>query len=148
MRDSRAPNPYFTNSACKGTKNILYMQIYLHLGMGFSVRGRGGLGSLRLLSPMHGRYYGEKTRAGCLGKRRGLYVLRKTRVVCSSLGGFQGGDDEAAESGAEMGVLLGAGIGGGRFGVLRGWGMAAEMLAVVRITLFPLCTQSGVFQNG
>lgn len=39
MRDSRAPNPYFTNFACKGTKNILYMQIYLHLGMGFSVRG-------------------------------------------------------------------------------------------------------------
>jgi len=99
-----------------------------------------GLGSLRLLSPMHGRYYGEKTQAGCFGK--------KTQVVCSSLGGLQGGDDEAAESGTEMGVLLGAGIGGGRFGVLGRRGMVAEMLAVVRITLFPLGTQGGVFEDG
>ncbi len=29
----------------------------------------GGLGSLRLLSPMHGRYYGEKTQAGCFGEK-------------------------------------------------------------------------------
>ena len=64
-----------------------------------------GLGSLRLLSPMYGRYYGEKTRA-----------------VCSSMGGLQGGDDEAAESGTEMivrlggiwvvGVGVGVGVGG------------------------------------
>ena len=71
-----------------------------------------------------------------------------SRAGCSSLGGLQGGDDEAAESGAEMVVRLGAGIGGGRFGVLRRRGMAAEMLAVVRITLFPLGTQGGVFENG
>ena len=64
------------------------------------------------------------------------------------MGGFQGGDDEAAESGTEMVVRLGAGIGGGRFGVLRGWGMAAEMLAVGGVTLFPLGTKGGVFQNG
>ena len=35
-------------------------------------------------------------------KRRRLYVLRKTRAVCSSMGGLQGGDDEAAEGGVEM----------------------------------------------
>lgn len=75
------------------------MQIYLHLGMGFSVR----------------------------------------RAVCSSMGGLQGGDDEAAESGAEMVV---------RLGIFGRRGMAAEMLAVVRITLFPLGTQGRVFQNG
>ncbi len=34
------------------------MQIYLHLGMGISVRRGTGLGSLRLLSSMHGRYEG------------------------------------------------------------------------------------------
>ena len=96
--------------------------------------GRGGgtgLGSLRLLSPMHGRYYGEKMQAGCLGE--------KTRAVCSSMGGLQGGDDEAAESGTEMVV---------RLGVLWRRGMVAEMLAVVRITLFPLGTQGRVFENG
>ena len=97
--------------------------------------GRVGLGSLRLLSPMHGRYYGEKTRAGCwekrrgqavLGKRRRLYVLRKTRAVCSSMGGLQGGDDEAAESGAEMVVRLG-GIGVVGVGLLElGLGLGSE----------------------
>ena len=90
-----------------------------------------GLGSLRLLSPMHGRYYGEKTQAGCSGE--------KTQAVCSSLGGLQGGDDEAAESGTEMVV---------RFGVLRGRGMVAEMLAVVGITPFPLGAEGGVFEDG
>ena len=88
---------------------------------------------------MHGRYYGKRRRQAVLGKRRKLYVLRKTRAVCSSMGGLQGGDDEAAESGAEMVV---------RLGVLRRRGVVAEMLAVVRITLFPLGTQGGVFQNG
>ena len=80
-------------------------------------------------------------------KRRGQAVLekdagcwgKKTQAVCSSMGGLQSGDDEAAESGAEMVV---------RFGILRGRGMVAEMLAVVHITLFPLGTQGGVFQNG
>ena len=62
-----------------------------------------------------------------------------SRAVCSSMGGFQGGDDEAAESGTEMVV---------RFGVLGRRGMVAEMLAVVRITLFPLGTQGGVFEDG
>ena len=32
-------------------------------------------------------------------KRRRQAVLRKTRAVCSSMGGLQGGDDDAAESG-------------------------------------------------
>ena len=76
-----------------------------------------------------GRLFREKRRLG---------VLRKTRAVCSSMGGLQGGDDEAAESGTEMVV---------RLGVLRGWGMVAEMLAVVRITLFPLGTQGRVFED-
>ena len=31
-------------------------------------------------------------------KRRGQAVFGKTRAVCSSMGGLQGGDDEAAES--------------------------------------------------
>lgn len=52
--------------------------------------------------------------------------------------GVEGGDDEAAESGAEMVV---------RFGIFGRRGMVAEMLAVVRITLFPLGTKGGVFQN-
>ena len=56
-------------------------------------------------------------------------------LICS----LQGGDDETAESGTEMVV---------RFGILGRRGMVAEMLAVVRITLFPLGTQGGVFQNG
>lgn len=72
-------------------------------------------------------------------KRRAQGVLRKTRAVCSSMGGLQGGDDEAAESGTEMVV---------RLGVLGRRGMVAEMLAVVRITLFPLGTQGGVFEDG
>lgn len=121
--------------------------------MGFSVRGRGGawqpasfiahawsilwrkdaggvgLGSLRLLSPCM---------VDTMEKRRRQAVLRKTRAVCSSLGGLQGGDDEAAESGTEMVV---------RLGILGRRGMVAEMLAVVRITPFPLGTQGGVFQN-
>ena len=61
------------------------------------------LGSLRLLSPMHGRYYGEKTQA-VLGKRRRQAVLgeRRRQAVCSSMGGLQGGDDEAAESGTAV----------------------------------------------
>jgi len=32
-------------------------------------------------------------------KRRRQAVLRKTQAVCPSMGGLQGGDDEAAESG-------------------------------------------------
>ena len=55
------------------------------------------------------------------------------------MGGLQGGDDEAAESGTEMII---------RFGIFGRRGMVAEMLAVVRITLFPLGTQGRVFQNG
>ena len=39
-------------------------------------------------------------------KRRRQAVLGKTRAVCSSMGGLQGGDDEAAESGTEMVVRL------------------------------------------
>ena len=81
----------------------------------------------------------EKDAGRLFGEKRGLYVLRKTRAVCSSMGGLQGGDDEAAESGAEMVV---------RLGVLRRRGVVAEMLAVVRITPFPLGTQGGVFENG
>jgi len=69
-------------------------------------------------------------------KRRGQAVLRKTRAVCSSMGGLQGEDDDAAESGTEMVV---------RLGVFGRRGMVAEMLAVVRITLFPLGTQGGAF---
>ena len=47
---------------------------------------------------MHGRYYGEKTQAGCFWK--------KTQAICFSFPCLQGGDDEAAESGAEMVVRL------------------------------------------
>ena len=97
----------------------------------FGSQGGRGLGSLRLLSPMHGRYYGEKTRAGCWGK--------KTQAVCFSFPCLQGGDDEAAESGTEMVV---------RLGIFGRRGMVAEMLAVVRITLFPLGTQGRVFEDG
>lgn len=108
--------------------------------MGIFCSPAGGLGSLRLLSPMHGRYYGEKTRAGCLGKKtQAVCFGEKTQAVCSSMGGLQGGDDKAAESGTEMVV---------RLGIFRRRGMVAEMLAVVRITLFPLGTQGRVFEDG
>jgi len=139
MRDSRAPSPYFTNlgtkvqkifyickNFVKNTKIIVCTQrnkkSICIWGWDFRLAGGVRLGSLRLLSPMHGRYYGEKTWA-----------------VCSSLGGLQGGDDEAAESGTEMVV---------RLGIFGRRGMVAEMLAVVRITLFPLGTQGGVFEDG
>ena len=89
---------------------------------------------------MHGRYYGEKTQAGCFGKKTQAGCFgKKTQAVCSSMGGLQGGDDEAAESGTEMVV---------RLGVFGCRGMVAEMLAVLRITLFPLGTQGGVFEDG
>ena len=110
---------------------MIYANLFAFRDGIFGSQGGVRLGSLRLLSPMHGRYYGEKTQAGCFGK--------KTRAVCSSMGGLQGGDDEAAESGTEMVV---------RLGVLGRRGVVAEMLAVVRITLFPLGTQGGVFENG
>ena len=48
---------------------------------GLDRRERTGLGSLRLLSPMHGRYYGEKTQAGCLGE--------KTRAGCLENAGWK-----------------------------------------------------------
>ena len=68
--------------------------------------------------------------ADTMEKRRGQAVLRKTRAVCSSMGGLQGGDDEAAESGAEMVVRLGGiwvvgvGVGG-----LKGRGMVARAIS-------------------
>ena len=125
------------------------MQIYLHLGMGFSVRRQGGAWQPASFIA-HAWSILWRNDAGRVfwKKNAGRVFWKKTQAVCSSLGGLQGGDDEATESGTEMGVLLGAGIGGGRFGVLGRRGMAAEMLAVVRITLFPLGTQGGVFQNG
>lgn len=109
---------------------LIYANLFAFRDGIFGSQGGVGLGSLRLLSPMHGRYYGEKTQAVC---------FEKTRAVCPSMGGLQGGDDEAAESGTEMVV---------RLGVLWRRGMVAEMLAVVRITLFPLGTQGRVFENG
>ncbi len=57
--------------------------------------GRGGgtgLGSLRLLSPMHGRYYGEKTQAGCFEKNAGRLFWRKTQAGKS-------GEREQADTG-------------------------------------------------
>ena len=97
------------------------MQIYLHFGMGFSVRRRDGTWQPASF------FYGIDH----------AWAI-KTQAVCFSLGGLQGGDDEAAESGTEMVV---------RLGIFGRRGMVAEMLAVVRITLFPLGTQGGVFQN-
>ena len=97
------------------------MQIYLHIGRGFSVRRRGGAWQSASF------FYGIDH----------AWAI-KTQAVCSSFPCLQGGDDEAAESGTEMVV---------RLGVLGRRGMVAEMLAVVRITLFPLGTQGWVFQN-
>ena len=52
---------------------------------------------------MHGRYYGEKTQAGCFGEKTQAGCFgKKTQAVCSSMGGLQGGDDEAAESGTAV----------------------------------------------
>ena len=97
------------------------MQIYLHLGMEFSVRRRRG----EVWQPAS-FFYGIDH----------AWAI-KTRAVCSSLGGLQGGDDEAAESGTEMVV---------RLGVLRGWGMVAEMPAVLAARAEP--TGWGVGQKG
>ena len=63
----------------------------------------------------------------------------KTQAVCFSLGGLQGGDDEAAESGTEMVV---------RLGIFGRRGMVAEMLAVGGITAFPIGFLCGIFEDG
>ena len=41
-----------------------------------------GLGSLRLLSPIHGRYYGEKTQAVCLEKKTQAVCFEKKDAGC------------------------------------------------------------------
>ena len=69
MRVNRTPTPHYTILGAKVQKIFYICKFICIWGWDFLFAGGTGLGSLRLLSPMYGRYYGEKTRAGKSGER-------------------------------------------------------------------------------
>ena len=97
------------------------MQIYLHFGLGFSVHRRDGAWQPASF------FYGIDH----------AWAI-KTQAVCFSFPCLQTRNDKPSQRRAEMVV---------RPGIFGRRGTVVEMLAVLCITLFPLGTQGGVFQN-
>ena len=70
---------------------LIYANLFAFRDGIFCSQAGWGLAACVFYRPCMVDTIGEKTQAGCFGE--------KTRAVCSSMGGLQSGDDEAAESG-------------------------------------------------